>query len=65
MESGSEDSEPSSVEDLIIDLGNERFMSSFGGRCLPKDLLGFTSIHDSNVLREIIKYNNSLRDDLK
>tara|TARA_B100000579_G_scaffold25171_1_gene17737 strand:+ start:31872 stop:32654 length:783 start_codon:yes stop_codon:yes gene_type:complete len=37
----------------------------FGGKCLPKDLLGFTSIHDSNVLRAIIKYNRSLREDLK
>ena len=36
----------------------------FGGKCLPKDVRGFSTIHDSELLRKIIKYNDSLRDDL-
>lgn len=37
----------------------------FGGKCLPKDILAFSTIHDSSLLKEIISYNNSLRDDLE
>lgn len=36
----------------------------FGGKCLPKDIRGFLTIHDSELLRKIIEYNDSLRDDL-
>lgn len=36
----------------------------FGGKCLPKDILGFSTIADSPLIREIIKYNEQLRDDL-
>ena len=36
----------------------------FGGKCLPKDTLGFDSIHSSDVVKSIIEYNNSLRDDI-
>jgi len=36
----------------------------FGGKCLPKDVRGFSTIHDSELLRKIIEYNDSLRDDL-
>ena len=36
----------------------------FGGKCLPKDISGFNSIIESNLLKEIIVYNESLRDDL-
>ena len=36
----------------------------FGGKCLPKDLAGFNCIFVSNIIREIISYNKSLRDDL-
>ena len=36
----------------------------FGGKCLPKDIRAFSTIHDSNLLKNIIEYNNSLRDDL-
>ena len=36
----------------------------FGGKCLPKDILAFSTIHNSDLLNEIIKYNNSLRNDL-
>ena len=36
----------------------------FGGKCLPKDIRGFSTIHDSELLRKIIEYNDSLRDDL-
>ena len=37
----------------------------FGGKCLPKDLAGFNSIYDSLVFSSIIKYNNTLREDLE
>ncbi len=36
----------------------------FGGKCLPKDLLGFNSIFESEIVSSIIDYNNSLRDDI-
>ena len=36
----------------------------FGGKCLPKDIRAFSTIHDSELLRKIIEYNDSLRDDL-
>jgi len=37
----------------------------FGGKCLPKDIRAFSTIHDSELLRKIIDYNDSLRDDLE
>ncbi|MBN22552.1 MAG: hypothetical protein CL678_14815 [Bdellovibrionaceae bacterium] len=36
----------------------------FGGKCLPKDIRAFNSIHNSKLLKEIIHYNDFLRDDL-
>ena len=36
----------------------------FGGKCLPKDIRGFSTIHDSRILEDIISYNDNLRDDL-
>ena len=36
----------------------------FGGKCLPKDIHAFSSVYNSELLSMIIKYNNSLRDDL-
>ena len=36
----------------------------FGGKCLPKDIHAFSSVHNSELLSMIIKYNNSLRNDL-
>lgn len=36
----------------------------FGGKCLPKDVRGFSTIHDSELVRKIIEYNDNLRDDL-
>jgi len=36
----------------------------FGGKCLPKDIRAFSTVHDSELLRTIIKYNDSLRKDL-
>tara|TARA_B100000575_G_C23034418_1_gene595459 strand:+ start:281 stop:1087 length:807 start_codon:yes stop_codon:yes gene_type:complete len=36
----------------------------FGGKCLPKDIRAFSSVHDSDLLKEIINYNDSLRNDL-
>ena len=36
----------------------------FGGKCLPKDIRAFSTIHNSDLLNEIIQYNDSLRDDL-
>lgn len=35
----------------------------FGGKCLPKDSRAFLSVHESDLLKEIIRYNESLRDD--
>jgi len=37
----------------------------FGGKCLPKDIRAFSTVHDSKLLSEIISYNDGLRDDLK
>ena len=36
----------------------------FGGKCLPKDIRAFSSIFKSDLLDEIIKYNDNLREDL-
>ena len=36
----------------------------FGGKCLPKDIRALSTVSDSRLLKEIINYNNSLRDDL-
>ncbi len=36
----------------------------FGGKCLPKDIRAFSTVHESDLLTEIINYNDSLRDDL-
>ncbi|MBG07489.1 MAG: hypothetical protein CME68_01925 [Halobacteriovoraceae bacterium] len=36
----------------------------FGGKCLPKDIRAFSTVYESDLLREIIEYNDSLRDDL-
>lgn len=36
----------------------------YGGKCLPKDTMAFSTINDSELLLKIIEYNNSLRDDL-
>ena len=36
----------------------------FGGKCLPKDIRAFSTISNSDLLNQIIKYNDSLRDDL-
>ena len=36
----------------------------FGGKCLPKDIRAFSTVHNSDLLREIVEYNDSLRDDL-
>jgi len=36
----------------------------FGGKCLPKDILAFSTIYNSKLLSEIIDYNCTLRDDL-
>jgi len=36
----------------------------FGGKCLPKDIRAFNTIHNSDLLKEIIDYNDFLRDDL-
>ncbi len=36
----------------------------FGGKCLPKDIRAFSSIHNSDLLNKIISYNDGLRDDL-
>ena len=36
----------------------------FGGKCLPKDILGFNSVYNSKILESIIEYNNTLRDDI-
>lgn len=36
----------------------------FGGKCLPKDIRAFSTVFKSELLDEIISYNDSLRDDL-
>ena len=36
----------------------------FGGKCLPKDIRAFSTVYQSDLLKEIITYNDSLRDDL-
>lgn len=36
----------------------------FGGKCLPKDIRGFSTIYQSELLNQIISYNDELRDDL-
>ena len=36
----------------------------FGGKCLPKDIRAFSTIHDSELLDSIIEYNDTLRNDL-
>ena len=36
----------------------------FGGKCLPKDIMGFSSVHNSPLIREIIRYNSTLRNDI-
>ena len=36
----------------------------FGGKCLPKDTHGFSTIHNSDLINSILEYNNSLRNDL-
>lgn len=36
----------------------------FGGKCLPKDIRAFSTIHNSDLLNSVIDYNDTLRDDL-
>ena len=36
----------------------------FGGKCLPKDIRAFSTIHESDLLHAIIEYNDTLRNDL-
>lgn len=36
----------------------------FGGKCLPKDIRTFSTVCNSDLLNVIIKYNDSLRDDM-
>ena len=36
----------------------------FGGKCLPKDIRAFSTIHDSTLLNSLIAYNDTLRSDL-
>ena len=36
----------------------------FGGKCLPKDIRAFSTIFNSDLLENIISYNESLREDL-
>tara|TARA_Y100001934_G_scaffold283252_1_gene401569 strand:+ start:3299 stop:4114 length:816 start_codon:yes stop_codon:yes gene_type:complete len=36
----------------------------FGGKCLPKDIRALSSVSSSKLLRDIILYNDTLRDDL-
>ena len=35
----------------------------FGGKCLPKDIRAFATISDTQLVKDIIEYNGSLRDD--
>lgn len=36
----------------------------FGGKCLPKDIRAFSTVHSSELLEAIINYNDLLREDL-
>ena len=36
----------------------------FGGKCLPKDIRAFSTVHESELLNKIIDYNDTLRKDL-
>ncbi len=36
----------------------------FGGKCLPKDIRAFSTVYNSHLLDSIIRYNDSLRNDL-
>ena len=36
----------------------------FGGKCLPKDAMGFNSFHPSDIVESFLKYNFELRDDI-
>jgi len=36
----------------------------FGGKCLPKDIRAFSTTFNSEIISSIIKYNDSIRDDL-
>ncbi len=36
----------------------------FGGKCLPKDIRAFSTVHNSKLLEQIIAYNDTLRNDL-
>jgi len=36
----------------------------YGGKCLPKDIRALGSVCDSKLIRELISYNDGLRDDL-
>ena len=36
----------------------------FGGKCLPKDSRALNSVAPHPLLNEIIRYNDTLRDDL-
>ncbi len=36
----------------------------FGGKCLPKDIRAFSTVYESDLLKNIIDYNDSLRNDL-
>ena len=36
----------------------------FGGKCLPKDIRAFSTIYNSDILNNIISYNNMIRSDL-
>ena len=36
----------------------------FGGKCLPKDINAFSSKYESEIIKKIIEYNETLRDDL-
>ena len=37
----------------------------FGGKCLPKDIRAFSTICNSDLLKDIIAYNDNIRDDLE